>query len=66
MHKQCSFPMKPDAKAASDTCQHTALSGVVDADGITYWRCGEHVGLVDRDTLGEVVYEVPVPPEGDR
>jgi hypothetical protein len=66
LYVNCSFPMRADAIAASDTCQRFAKSGVVDPEtGNTYWRCDQHEGMVRTRPdytpavlLGRVVTEV--------
>ena len=58
----CSYPMRPDAIAASDTCQQLADTAVKDADGNSWWRCPAHRGAVRPDVTGEVVTEVPRAP----
>jgi hypothetical protein len=58
LHKRCSFPMRADAIAASDTCQHPATSGVSDSPSSpTMWRCDSHRGQVFRP-LPDGGYEV--------
>lgn len=48
LYKSCSFPMRHDPKAASDTCQSPAISAVQMSNGDQMWRCGFHEGLRDR------------------
>lgn len=54
----CSFPMRPDAIAASDTCQHPADSGVKDDKGNLWWRCPDHRSMVKPGVQGEAHFAV--------
>lgn len=58
----CSFPMRPDAIAASDTCRRPANSAVVDPDNASrrYWRCEGHRGQMRPGQAGKAVESVPV------
>jgi hypothetical protein len=58
LHVNCSYPMRPDTIAASDTCQHPANTAVRDSEGNLWWRCPEHEGQLVLGT-GEVVTHVP-------
>lgn len=64
LYVRCSYPMRPDAIAASDTCQHPANTAVRDAEGNLWWRCRTHEGELRNGFFGEeVVTEVPRPRE---
>lgn len=55
LYVRCSYPMRPDAIAASDTCQHPANTAVRDADGNLWWRCPTHEGELSSGVFGEEV-----------
>jgi hypothetical protein len=56
----CSYPMRPDAIAASDNCRHPANTAVRDAAGNLWWRCPTHEGELRNGVYGEeVVTHVP-------
>ena len=58
----CSYPMRPDAIAASDRCGEPADTAVRDAEGNLWWRCPIHEGELRAGVFGEeVVTEVPRP-----
>jgi hypothetical protein len=60
LYAECSYPMRPDAIAASDTCRRSATSAVIDPEnGTAYYRCARHKGLLVRQCPGEVVTELP-------
>jgi hypothetical protein len=60
LYVRCSYPMRPDAIAASDTCQHPANTAVRDADGNLWYRCLTHEGELSSGAFGgEVVTCVP-------
>ncbi len=60
LYVRCSYPLRPDAIAASDTCQHLANTAVKDADGNYWYRCPSHEGELTSGVYGvEVVTEVP-------
>jgi hypothetical protein len=60
LYVRCSYPMRPDAIAASDTCQHPADTAVRDADGNLWYRCPTHEGELSNGVFGEeVVTSVP-------
>ena len=63
-HKQCSFPMRPDAIAMSDCCRKHATSVVLRKEPTMafLYRCNQHDGQIDANTLGESFAEVPAPP----
>src|SRR6185437_9460141 len=44
LYVRCSYPMRSDAIAASDTCQHPANTAVRDFKGWLFWRCPTHEG----------------------
>jgi hypothetical protein len=46
LYVQCSLAMRPDAKAASDTCRDMAVCAVQDAEGRYWYRCTTHRDLV--------------------
>ena len=52
--KRCSFPMRPDAIAASDTCRETAASAVVMDNGNLMWRCPKHEGMQKPGVWGPI------------
>jgi hypothetical protein len=56
----CSYPMRPDAIAASDTCQKSATCAVIDpVSKVAYFRCSGHKGLLRDGAQGEIVISVP-------
>jgi hypothetical protein len=59
LYVRCSYPRRPDAIAASDTCQHPANTAVQDAEGNLWWRCPTHEGELTLGVSGEVVTHVP-------
>ena len=60
MYVGCSYPMRGDAIAASDTCRSHASSAVVDpASGAAYYRCSIHEGLLKDRIRGKVVISLP-------
>lgn len=57
---RCSYPMRPDAIAASDTCQHPADTAVRDDQGNLWYRCPTHEGELSNGVFGvDVVTSVP-------
>ncbi len=54
LYVNCSFPLKPKAMAASETCQRPATSGVLNPSGSLYYRCPQHEGQLDETTTGAV------------
>ena len=54
LYVRCSYPLRPDVLAASDTCQHPADSGVKDDKGNVWWRCPAHRGELRLGVTGEV------------
>ena len=64
LYVRCSYPLRPDAIAASDTCQHPADTAVRDAEGNFWYRCPTHEGELASGVFGEeVVTCVPRKPE---
>jgi Rieske Fe-S protein len=61
LNVRCSYPMRPDVLAASDTCQHPADTAVRDAHDALWWRCPAHEGQLTLSRRGEVVTSVPRP-----
>lgn len=62
LYVRCSYPLRPDAIAASDTCQHPANTAVRDGKGWLFWRCPTHEGELRNGVFGEeVVTEIPRP-----
>jgi Rieske Fe-S protein len=61
LYVRCSYPMRPDVLAASDTCQHPANTAVRGAGGSLWWRCPAHEGQMALGRRGEVVTSVPRP-----
>jgi len=55
LYVRCSYPLRPDAIAASDTCQHPANTAVRDAAGALWWRCPTHEGELMNGEFGEEV-----------
>lgn len=55
LYVRCSYPMRPDALAASDTCQQSADTAVRDAGGNLWWRCPAHEGKLRDGIYGEEV-----------
>lgn len=55
LYVRCSYPLRPDAIAASDTCQHPANTAVRDAEGVLWWRCPTHEGELASGVFGEEV-----------
>lgn len=67
LYVRCSYPLRPDAIAASDTCQHPADTAVRDADGNLWYRCPTHEGELRSGVFGEeVVTRVPRKPEAGK
>lgn len=64
LYVRCSYPMRPDVLAASDTCQHPADSAVRDENGALWWRCPTHEGQLTLGVYGGVVTQVPVTQPG--
>jgi hypothetical protein len=63
LYVRCSYPLRPDAIAASDTCQHPANTAVRDAEDRLWWRCPTHEGELRNGVFGEeVVTSVPRTP----
>lgn len=60
LYVQCSYPMRPNAIAASDCCRGPATSAV-DSGDAWYWRCDEHLGFVSEGVEGNVRFAVPTP-----
>jgi hypothetical protein len=60
----CSFPMREDAIAISDTCQRHATSTVVGPHEARYYRCPQHEGQYNPSTTGKVHYTMSVRKEG--
>jgi len=58
LHVMCSYPLKEDIKAASDSCQRLADSAVIRPDGAAMYRCKTHRGLVEGEKVGKVVETV--------
>ena len=52
LFKECSFPMKADAIAASDNCRGHATSVVGTPSGYWMYRCDKHVGLRSPGVTG--------------
>jgi hypothetical protein len=70
LHLRCSYPMRPDAIAASDTCQQAAESAVSRIttlpDGMFWYRCAKHEGLLADGSPGRIHDYITVlsgPPE---
>lgn len=61
LHKHCSFPLRPDAIAASDRCGAIATSVVRDQYDSQWYRCGEHRGQVDGLQHGRTFDTMPRP-----
>lgn len=62
LYVRCSYPLRPDVLAASDTCQHPANTAVRDADGNLWYRCPAHEGELRNGVFGVgVVTSVPRP-----
>ena len=61
MYVNCSFPMRPDVIAASDTCRHSADSAVVMENGDLMWRCLDHGSMRKPGEQGEARYYVAAP-----
>jgi hypothetical protein len=60
LYVRCSYPQRPDAMSASDTCQHPADTAVRDAKGNLWYRCPTHEGKLASGVFGgEVVTCVP-------
>jgi hypothetical protein len=60
LYVRCSYPLRPDAIAASDTCQHPANTAVRDVKGNLWYRCPSHEGELTNGVFGEaVVTSVP-------
>lgn len=59
LYVQCAFPMRPDAIAASDTCQRPATSAV-EIGTAWYWRCDQHMGLIRPGVKGVSRIDVEV------
>jgi hypothetical protein len=67
LYVRCSYPMRPDAIAASDTCQHPASTAVRDDKGWLWYRCPAHEGELRNGVPGaEVVTCVPREKEDGR
>lgn len=63
LYKQCSFPLRSDAIAASDTCRAPAQTAVIDYSGgepVYWWRCTTHEGMITADKTGGVAHGVEV------
>ena len=60
LYVRCSYPLRPDVLAASDTCQHPADTAVRDAEGNLRWRCPTHEGELTNGVYGVEV--VPISP----
>ena len=59
LYVQCSYPMRPDAIAASDNCNRPATSAVIQpGTGFRLWRCDRHSGQLDEGMPGEVITEI--------
>ena len=59
LYVNCSYPMRPDVIAASDTCQHPADTAVQDTAGNSWYRCREHRGQLRPGVRGKVVTSAP-------
>lgn len=55
LYVRCSYPLRPDPLAASDTCQHPANTAVRDTEGNLWWRCPTHEGQLRNGVFGEEV-----------
>jgi hypothetical protein len=58
---RCSYPVRPDALAASDTCQDMAPYGVKDpavVDSPTWYRCAAHMDYLPDGQIGVSVTTV--------
>ena len=55
LYVRCSYPLRPDVLAASDTCQHPANTAVRNAEGNLWWRCPTHEGELTNGVYGEAV-----------
>lgn len=53
MYVNCSLPMRPDAIAASDTCQKPANSATLDTNNAWMYRCETHKSIRSDGTWGE-------------
>lgn len=58
---QCSFPVKPNPRAASDSCNKPAMSVVEDQRGSLLYRCTQHEGQINRSKTGPILYSIPRP-----
>lgn len=55
----CAFPMRHAVRSASDTCQGPATTAIrVPPNGVAYYRCEEHRGMVDPINHGQVLDRV--------
>lgn len=60
LYVNCSYPMREDVMAASDTCQQPADTAVGDGPDRKMYRCPEHRGLTRRNERGPVYTTVRV------
>jgi hypothetical protein len=56
---RCSYPQRPDAKEASDTCQDIANTAVQDDEGRLLYRCPAHEGQLSPGSYSEVIPSIP-------
>jgi hypothetical protein len=59
LYVNCSFPVREDVKAASDTCQHSADSAVRVSDDVFGYRCPAHRHMIDARRRGQTLWTVP-------
>ncbi len=54
LYVSCSYPVRANALASSGNCGKYAQTAVRCPDGILYYRCAGHRGMINADTIGHV------------